>query len=533
MPKTPAKTAPFIATERVQIELQCRFNPIRGLTPAILSAYLDQFEQGYLRGLALLMRKIEERDDKLAALAPKRKKAPARLDWDVVIREGAPDAPATRQRDALLAALYNLEATSVVDEDERGGFALLVRQMMDAIGMRYSVHEIVWQPGAADLTAQFRHVPLWYFEHTTPRLRYLASDSALYGTDLEPGGWMVTRGDGLLIPSSVLYMFKSLPKKDLLNYCQRYAIPGLHGTTSASKGSDEWNALRDALKAFGQDWSLITNEGAKILPIDASAKGELPHPKLIEECNRAMSILWRGADLSTMSAGGDSSGASVQGEETDLLQDDDCAIIEDTLQRAFVPHLIRYATGDTEVHVELRLQRPQRLDSTKELAVDQFLISAGIPVGQAALLERYGRGAMDTDDTPAERPAAPISPMTNYPMTNDSSPAALVNSALSGNRRNTVAILAQRRNQRLQASARAALGKALAADLQPLRDRLAAALQAPDADLINSLRQASADIPALLSTGDQKVAQVFEDTITAALFNGYAEAKATREDTTP
>lgn len=527
MSDSPEKTASVVASERVQVELQCRFNPIRGLTPAILSAYLDQFELGYLRGLALLMRKIEERDDKLAALAPKRKKAPARLDWDVVVREGAPEAQAARQRDALLAAVYNMEATSVVDEDERGGFGLLVRQMMDAIGMRYSVHEIVWQPGGRDLTAQFRHVPLWYFEHTTPRLRYLQSDTAVTGVDLEPGGWMVTRGDGLLIPCSVLYMFKSLPKKDLLNYCQRYAIPGLHGKTPAAKGSDEWNALRDGLRMFGQDFALVTNEAASITPIDASAKGNLPHPPLIEDCNRAMSILWRGADLSTMSAGGDSSGASVQGDETDLLQDDDCTIIEDTLQRAFVPNLIRYATGDEDVFVEIRLQRPQRADTTKELEVDRFLLDAGVPVGQAALLERYGRGAMDPTDTPATRPAAGFPPPAGT--------AALVNSALAGNRRTTVAILAQRRNKRLQEAARAALGKALADDLQPLRNRLATALQAPDADLVNSLRQAAAEIPGLLKpvTAGGRTERALEETITAALFNGYAEAKAAREDVTP
>jgi hypothetical protein len=242
-----------------------------------------------------------------------------------------------------------------------------------------------------------------------------------------------------------------------------------------------------------------------------------------------MSILWRGADLSTMSAGGDSSGASVQGEETDLLQDDDCAIIEDTLQRAFVPHLIRYATGDTDVHVEIRLQRPQRLDSTKEIAVDQFLIGAGVPVGQAALLERYGRGVISSDDTPAERPAAGFQP---------AGAASLVNSALSGNRRNTAQILAQRSSQRLQQASRAALGKALAADLQPLRDRLAAALQAPDADLINSLRTAAQDIPSLLKpiAAGSQTERTLEGAITAALFNGFAESAASRDnpkDTTP
>lgn len=32
-------------------------------------------------------------------------------------------------------------------EEETGGFSLLVRQMVDAIGKRDSVHEIVWEPG--------------------------------------------------------------------------------------------------------------------------------------------------------------------------------------------------------------------------------------------------------------------------------------------------------------------------------------------------------------------------------------------------
>jgi hypothetical protein len=74
--------------------------------------------------------------------------------------------------------------------------------------------------------------------------------------------------------------------------------------------------------------------------------------------------------------------------------------------------------------------------------------------------------------------------------------------------------------------------------LQPLRDRLAAALQAPDADLINALRSASSDIPSLLKpiADVSQTERALEGALTAALFNGFAEAAASRDnpkDTTP
>ena len=44
--------------------------------------------------------------------------------------------------------LYNhLTTTTALEENETGGLGLLIRQMMDAVGKRYAVHEIVWQPG--------------------------------------------------------------------------------------------------------------------------------------------------------------------------------------------------------------------------------------------------------------------------------------------------------------------------------------------------------------------------------------------------
>lgn len=529
MSDTPDKTVSVVDAQRVQMEIQSRFNPIRGLSPQVLAAYLDQFELGNLRGMALLMRKIEERDDKLPSVAAKRKRAPARLDWDVVIREGANETRAASQRDAVLAALYNCEATSVVDEDERGGFSLLIRQMMDAVGMRWSTHEIVWRPDRPDLTFQARHVPLWYFEHTTPRLRYLRSDTALHGVDLEDGGWMVTRSDGLMIACSILYMYKNMSWKDLLNYCNRFAVPGLHGKTPAAKGSEEWNNMVSALKNFGMDWAMVTNDQASVTPIDVSAKGDLPHPKIVDHCDRSMAILWRGADLSTISSGPQGAGASLQGEESDILIEDDCSILEDTLQRQLVPWIVRYTTGDQDALVEIRLQRPQNIDAAREVAVDTFLLDAGVPVGKRALLERYGRGAIADDD----EPATPVSPKPSA-LVPGSSATDLANadtpSAPLRLRGSLISALASTRNDRLALAARAAFGKALASDLQPLRDRIATALQSSDADLANALNAVAADISGLIKRDTSASARVLEETLTAALFNGLAESKIARQE---
>ena len=55
------------------------------------------------------------------------------------------------------------------------------------------------------LTATFRFCPLWWFEGTIGRLRFLPTEFAIYGVDMEPGGWLVTVGDGLMEACSVAY----------------------------------------------------------------------------------------------------------------------------------------------------------------------------------------------------------------------------------------------------------------------------------------------------------------------------------------
>ncbi|MBN1403817.1 MAG: DUF935 family protein, partial [Opitutales bacterium] len=219
---------PILSTQRVVAHMRSRFDPIRNLTPERLSRMLDDFHAGYLREAALAWDAIERRDDIVQAAAGKRKLSAGRNGWDVLALD---DSPRAAEHAAALEYFWrNVRCVNALDENEEGGFSLLSRQMMDAVGKRYAVHEIVWERvGANRLRAVFRFVPLWFFENRTGRLRFLPSEHALEGEPLEPGRWMLTCGAGIMEACSVAYLYKHLPLRDWLLYCERNGMPGVRG----------------------------------------------------------------------------------------------------------------------------------------------------------------------------------------------------------------------------------------------------------------------------------------------------------------
>lgn len=407
--KTP-KTEPTISADAVKTMLLQRFNPIRGLTPQSLSTQLDNFNLGYLSLCALTWDAIERRDDVLKGVADKRKKDCARLGREILTIDDSDEAMAHKQ--ALDEFYDNCSAVNALDENERGGFPLLVRQMMDAVGKKYAAHEIVWQPGDV-LTAEFRFTPLWFFENRTGKLQYITALGEAEGQPLEDGGWMVTTGAGLMEACSICYMFKNLPLKDWLAYSDKFGTPGILGRTNAAKGSDAGNAMRECVTSFGQNYSgVVYGDDGKIqepiqLITPESGAANLPFPPLIERMDRRMTILWRGADLSTMSGDTDQVGASVQENETDILLVDDAAMISDTLNYYVDRWVIWQKFGTDKPLAKVRIVVPEKENTELDLKVDQFLLGAGAKLGKRERLEHYGRPEMDPQDEPLSAPAAP------------------------------------------------------------------------------------------------------------------------------
>lgn len=511
-----------ISTARVVQHLQMRFNPIRQLDPTVLSRALDGFASGHLREAAMLFEAIERRDDQIAAVAAKRKKAVARNGYDILTVENSPEA--VRHQEALKYFYDNLTATNAIDRNQRGGVRLLVRQMMDAVSKGFATHEIIMRPSrAGQLTATFNFVPLWFFENITGKLRFLESDFALAGRDLEEGGWMVTTGDALMIACSVAYMYKTLSLRDWVIYNERHGMPGFLGKTSTTPGSPQWDAMVEAVQTISAEWAGVISTGDSVDVLDLKGSPSNPYQPLIERMDRSIACLYRGADLSTLS-GGDQTGASIQGDETDILEADDVGMISETLNDQVDRLVIRTLFGeDVEplAYFELKTAVGRNID--RQIKIDEHMDKSGIRETKAARAERYGR-AVAGDNIPE----ADLVSVTNTPAPGAPAlpPVSLGNEAKVGEDPAVDEYLAR---------ARLAVAQGLQADLKPLALALAGVMESlsgsdaiTEADAAALTRFRDEQLPKLLADAgaDSATATAFADVFSASFLGALAKPEA-------
>lgn len=476
------KSAAVVVTpQRVTVDLQARFNPIRNVDAEALTRYLDAFESGYLRDLARLMDAVEQRDMMVRTVVGKRKKGVSRYGWDIMTLPDADEQMAEEQSAALRYFYNNLRATDVLNQNLRGGLSLLLRQMMDAQGKRFAVHEIVWQPrvgGKADgsLSAEFRFTPLWWFENTQGRLRYLDSSAAIAGVDMDPNGWLVSVGEGLMISTVIGWYYKKLALSDWLSFSEKFGMPGVIGKTAAAPDSDQWKAMETAVASVVNDWAAVCSQGDELTLLETTkgATGSLPQQAVVDYIDRLIPSLWRGGNLSTLSQGSDSVGASLQGDETSLYEEDDIAWCEETLNENVTLFVLRYLFGDQVDPVAyLKLNRPPKDTVDADIKRIDCAVRNRIPLGTQATRERLQLPApMDDEDLLAgPAPVAPAEEAPAVPLTAADEPADPEDAAAASSTQRVEAS-----NSALSRSVIQDLRKAISDELAPLRRRVERAL---------------------------------------------------------
>jgi len=538
--KTASRIAPSGGAQYVATTYESRWNPLRGLAPEVLVQYIEMYEAGIFIWQDRTMRAMERRDDVWKISAAKARKDVSRRKWNIVPLQGfEQDDEAARQVETLQEFYASVQSTDHECRNISCGVRGLIEGAMRAFNDGFSVYEIVWKPTAAGLSAQLMRCPLEWFRLKQGVMCFVKD--MMTEEPLQPNEWIVTRGDGVGITCSVAYMLKKMALADWAVYSGRCGHPGIHGKTNAAKGTDQWNNFTGALRAFGKEWACATGLEDVIEKIDLSVAGTLPYPALVERMDRAIASLQRGADLSTISSGaGSGRGASLQGEESDLICADNCEMITESFRSQLDPVVLRWTFGeDVEIKAGFRLLPPEAKNTDRDLKIDQILAGMGVRLSKRDALSRYERREVDADDPEDE----PLTPPAKMPQPTERLQAAnvapelphahthaLLSAALSGDHRAAVSALAYTRNERLRVASRAALANALAMDLQPLRARIAAALQADDAGLAKALANCAADIPALLPqiAGNAETQKALEGALTAALFNGLAEGVAAR-----
>jgi len=376
------KTESILAAESIAHAKRTRFNPIRGLTPRKLSGYIDAWRVGRLRDFANVAQEIEERDDTLMSVAPKRKKKIGSYSWEIVQVDTDRTKEAARHAEVLEGFFNNVHAENAWEPEERGGWAMLCRQMLDAVGKKRAVHEIIWHPEPGRIRATFRFVPLWFFEMTTGRLRFSLNGTEAGAQPLEEGGWMITTGDGIMVACSILYMFKSLPMRDWVNYTEKFGFPLPHLGVNASPDSKEWQAAAAALSGIVNNSSfLYNNNGGAVFGVESfGSTGQLPFEALIDRCDRRMAALWRGSDLSTFSAK-DSVGAENQKGEEEIHEADDAMAIQEALEHYVSNHVLDWHFGvGTEPLAYIKVKTGDRTNAIAEQTKLDKAIDKGVPV---------------------------------------------------------------------------------------------------------------------------------------------------------
>jgi phage gp29-like protein len=527
---------PQISTQRIRQTLENRINYLRQATPEQIGWLLDSFYTGGFE-IAKLWDALERRNPTVSTVVGKRKADVGRMDWQILVRSNiaeGQEAQAQRHADALKGFYDTLTVTSTLKQDESGGVGLLAQQILDARGKEYSVHEWIWKlpRRGSPLTAEFRHCPMWWFENRTGRLRYLLDDGQMYGVPMDPTQWLVSAAPSALMEATtVAWLFMHASLNDWVTFCEKFGMPGLLGKTDAAPDSKEWNALVEAVKAFGQDWAAVVSRGAEIETVEAKGGASgIPYPPLVEAMKRDIITLWRGGDLSTLSAGqGQGQGASVQGEETDTLREDDARFVSEKLNERVDTQVIAYYFGaGVKPLAYFKLTPPSKPDTDRELRVDQFFLTNRLPLGRADLYERYSRRAPEDGEDPESIVTGSTSaPANTLPQESDTRPqlglantVQLLNAAADAADADATQELRQAATEEIAA----AMGEALA----PLRRRLAEIADLPDAisqrDALTALRTELPDMLRRAGKADSALAEAIEALLGASTVNGFLSA---------
>ena len=430
------KRASALDDARVRMEQMAQYNALFHLDPDRLVDAITSFNAGDLGQLARIIRDFEERDDKMATCAMKMRASVGRCDYSILVKEGFEnDERANRHAEILKRFWSTVNVTSRFNMNERGGLRLLKKQMMEAQSYGYAVHEIVWRPlPNGEIAAEFIKLPLWHFENRTGALRFLPTETAVEGVPMAEGEWLVTTGDGVGIPASICAMAKRMCFQDWLLFSERSGMPIIVGTTGATFRSEQWNNIKGAIRNIYRDTRVLLDSGSKIEAIDTGHAANIPFPALVEWSDRAIAALYRGADLSTISKG-DGTGASLQGDEAGMIEQDAAANLGETLHEQVDRFVIRYVTGDDEPLASISIEPVKKPDVDTDIKIDNHLAALGVKLSKADALQRYGR-AEATSEEDALHPT-PNGPQNGLPggfggLPNERPPATPLQTALQG-----------------------------------------------------------------------------------------------------
>jgi hypothetical protein len=419
---------------RVEWDIRLQFSPMPRLDFNVVSSNLNAFRIGDHRLAGKMFDIMMQLDGELAVNADKRCADLAALDWSVV-SDGSPDGD---KHAAALDYFYrHLSVTKALHQDAVGGMPDLLYQIASAHSHLYSAHEMLLRvdnPAAKEVTAEFRHTPIWFFETRRGYMAYLQHIFDVYGQPCMSGEWLTCVGAGWMRPLSVAYTFKQFSMRDWAIFSTRSGSGILEGITAAQKGDPSWEEAKDFLQSIANDGAGLHNREIEFKYLTNPAAANLPMPGIVELVNGLYAKCYRGVELATGSRGaagkGDGAaknpvGASVMSEESGILLQHDAGWASGILQHRVDAPIIRYLFNQ-EPRARLVVSTPTSDTSADDVANLRVLVGLGLPISLKEAYEISGFTPPAAGDpilsAPAPMPENETDPASPAPPAPDSKP---------------------------------------------------------------------------------------------------------------
>lgn len=384
-------SASTVSTSRLVEASRMQADPLASMTPESVKYAHNAFRAGRLAPAAILWEAFEDFDDKCNPAADKAKSSAMFHGWDITLDDAA-DPVAIKHAEALKTFFNRIAATDATDLNKRGGMDVFTYNMLDAEGKGYSAQEIIWQRRGGHLSAEMRFVPLQFFENTTGKLRFIENPYSLEGVDLKPGHWVTHWGRKVMLPVTVCGMYKRFSLQDWLEFSLRFGSAAIVATCAAEPGAPDWIAMENAAAAAAAGGAAVIGDANALEALNFGSSGNMPYEAMIDHMDRAISTLWRGGDLSTMSS--DTQGASVQGDETEILDNATIVRMNGTINEQVVTHAIKYMFGEYP-RAWFQQKGAIKEDTELDIKIDDAFDRWGIPQNPESRCERYHRQMED------------------------------------------------------------------------------------------------------------------------------------------
>lgn len=500
-----------------------QYNPLRGLTIAKAVQWLEQFERGEMADLQWAYYFIENRDADLMALVERRTSAIGELDWNIkTIAEDHPrwDGKLAEDQSAALREAYeqldNLqEAFEHLAMASFRGYAHLEKHYAEDGRVIHLEVCDQWNVVRQGFRGPWKYNP----EGLSTNFERLGEDRLI-----DPAHWIIRESRRHINRVGLVkFVRQNLSQKDWDAFVEIYGVPGV--VIFAPPGLTDANDIAKFETAAGsvaEGGSGTLPNGSVVTPIDGP-RGVNPFRDHLRHLQEQLVLAGTGGLLTMLAQSGSGTLAGNAHQDTfEKIARAEARKISEVLQKAIDAPLLESSFAGQPRLAYFELAANEEQDTGQIVEHAQKLSLAGYVMDSAELSEKTGYTLAPKTEVVTD----PFDLDDEEEDEDEEDQDALRNRA-GDTRRDLTA---------LEKNALAQLGQALSNDLQPLRRRLENILQIPDAEILRTRLQAfKSELPELLLdlNTDPATAQVIEQTISAALWNGVDEAARDRKEATP